>query len=72
MGARSPILLTRRERENAALVAEGLSNKQIAAKLVISERTAESRVSARVHSGRPIGFEGAPDANPNAATLTLR
>jgi len=36
--------LTRRESEVAALVAEGLTNKQIAAQLVISQRTAESHV----------------------------
>jgi non-specific serine/threonine protein kinase len=36
--------LTRREQEVADLVAEGLSNKEIAAKLVISQRTAESHV----------------------------
>jgi DNA-binding CsgD family transcriptional regulator len=36
--------LTAREREIAALVANGLSNKQIAEKLVISERTAEGHV----------------------------
>ncbi len=36
--------LTRREREVAALIGEGLSNKQIAARLVISQRTAESHV----------------------------
>jgi DNA-binding CsgD family transcriptional regulator len=36
--------LTRREREVAELVAQGLTNKQIAARLVISPRTVESHV----------------------------
>ena len=36
--------LTEREREVAALIGQGLSNKQIAARLVISSRTAESHV----------------------------
>ena len=36
--------LSRREREVAVLVAQGLTNRQIAARLFISERTAESHV----------------------------
>jgi non-specific serine/threonine protein kinase len=36
--------LTRRERQVAELVAEGLSNRQIAAELVISKRTADAHV----------------------------
>jgi non-specific serine/threonine protein kinase len=36
--------LTRREWEVADLVAEGLSNKEIADRLVISQRTAETHV----------------------------
>ena len=37
--------LTRREREIARLIAAGLSNREIAARLVISSRTAESHVA---------------------------
>jgi predicted ATPase/DNA-binding CsgD family transcriptional regulator len=38
------VRLTRREREVAQLVAEGLSNKEISDRLVISQRTAEGHV----------------------------
>jgi len=36
--------LTRREREVAELVAQGISNREIAAKLVVSPRTAEAHI----------------------------
>ncbi|MBB4673976.1 ATP-binding protein [Crossiella cryophila] len=42
--AAEPSLLTRRERQVAELVAEGLSNKEIAERLVIAVRTAEGHV----------------------------
>ena len=41
-----PVPLTRRERQVAELVAQALSNKQIATRLVISQRTAESHVES--------------------------
>ncbi len=45
--------MTRRETQIAELVARGMSNKQIAAKLVISQRTAESHVE---HILQKLGF----------------
>lgn len=45
--------LTRREREIADLVAQGLRNREIAAKLVISQRTADSHVE---HILTKLGF----------------
>jgi predicted ATPase/DNA-binding CsgD family transcriptional regulator len=48
-----PARLTRRESEIAELIAQGLSNKQIAAKLVIAPRTAEAHVE---HILTKLGF----------------
>jgi predicted ATPase/DNA-binding CsgD family transcriptional regulator len=45
--------LTRREQQVAALIAEGLTNKEIAARLVISQRTAEAHVE---HILTKLGF----------------
>ncbi|MEV6105764.1 LuxR C-terminal-related transcriptional regulator [Streptomyces sp. NPDC051940] len=45
--------LTRREREVAALVAQGLSNREIAQRLVISKRTADAHVE---HILAKLGF----------------
>lgn len=51
--ARRSVLLTRREREIAELVAGGLTNRQIAGQLHISDRTAETHV---VHILNKLGF----------------
>ena len=45
--------LTKREREVADLIAEGLTNKEIAARLVISPRTAQGHVE---HLLTKLGF----------------
>ncbi len=39
-----PATLTARERETAALVATGMANRDVAARLVVSERIVESHV----------------------------
>ena len=44
LNRRKPVVLSSREAEVARLVAEGLTNRQIAERLVISERTAENHV----------------------------
>ncbi|WP_433621992.1 protein kinase domain-containing protein [Nocardia sp. CA-120079] len=49
----APTILTKRERQVADLISQGLSNKQIAAKLVISQRTAEGHVE---HILTKLGF----------------
>ena len=51
--ARPDAVLTRREREVADLVAAGLSNKEIAVKLLIAQRTAENHVE---HLLAKLGF----------------
>jgi DNA-binding NarL/FixJ family response regulator len=50
---RQPTQLSAREAEVAMLVAEGLTNRQIAERLVISERTAENHVQ---HILTKLGF----------------
>ncbi|MGH3089381.1 MAG: response regulator transcription factor, partial [Rubrobacteraceae bacterium] len=49
----APNHLTRREREVAALVGQGFSNREISEKLGISERTVEGHVSKAM---RKLGF----------------
>jgi DNA-binding CsgD family transcriptional regulator/tetratricopeptide (TPR) repeat protein len=51
--AKGPVLLSRREREVAVLVARGLTNREIARTLVLSERTAENHVQ---HILAKLGF----------------
>jgi DNA-binding CsgD family transcriptional regulator len=53
IGAARPAALSRREVEVAKLVAEGLTNRQIAERLVISERTAQNHVQ---HILTKLGF----------------
>src|SRR6266702_3981625 len=49
----APVLLSRREREVAVLVARGLTNREIARTLFVSERTAENHVQ---HILAKLGF----------------
>jgi non-specific serine/threonine protein kinase len=53
VGAARPGPLSEREQQVAELVAQGMTNKEIAARLVISRRTAESHV---VHILDKLGF----------------
>jgi DNA-binding NarL/FixJ family response regulator len=53
LAGRRPARLSAREAEVAALVAEGLTNRQIAERLVISERTAQNHVQ---HILTKLGF----------------
>jgi DNA-binding CsgD family transcriptional regulator len=67
----TPIKLTRREREVAALVAQGLSSRQVASALTISERTADNHVAnvlkkLGIHSRDEIG-DWLEDQRPQGA-----
>ena len=61
--------LTDREREVLSLVAEGLSNRAIAARLVVTDRTVEAHMTAIFGK---LGLEETPDAHRRVlAVLTL-
>ena len=62
-------LLTTREREVAALVAHGLTNRQIAARLVITERTAETHVQNILNK---LGFTSRAQVAARAVQRGLR
>jgi DNA-binding NarL/FixJ family response regulator len=60
--------LTPREREILALLAQGMTNPQIAARLVISTKTAEHHVGAIL---RKLGVRTRSEAAVRAATMEL-
>ena len=60
--------LTKREREVAILVAEGLTNREIGDRLVISERTAETHIE---HIRRKLGVRSRAQVATWAVTGTL-
>ena len=62
-------VLTAREREILRLIAQGLSNPQIATRLFISSRTAEHHVGAIL---RKLGVQRRSEAAVFAATLDDR
>lgn len=61
--------LTAREREVAALVAEGKTNREIAERLVLSERTVEKHVENAMHK---LGFDTRTQVAVWAASQNLR
>jgi DNA-binding NarL/FixJ family response regulator len=64
----NPAQLTRRELEVLELVAEGLRNGDIAARLVVSERTVDHHVSAILHK---LGASNRTQAVSEAARLGI-
>ena len=64
----NPAGLTRREAEALRLVAAGLSNTEIAARLVVSDRTVDNHVSAIL---RKLGAHTGGEASAQAVRLGL-
>jgi DNA-binding NarL/FixJ family response regulator len=74
----SKLALTRRELEVAALVARDLSNREIASRLVISERTADnhvanilSKLGARTRLQVAAWYVQQSHADPTTSTPTI-
>ena len=63
-GAGGRLPLTRREHQIASLIAEGLTNRQIAARLIIAERTVDT------HVGRILSKLGCTNRAQAAAIIT--